>query len=138
MPTSNARSSATGTRRRQSTESITTGAISGSQRRWAPLVTVRTAQYDIWARQFLAVNEHCTVVHLGCGLDSRVFRLDPGPGVEWYDVDYPAVIALREKVYPTRDRITTSSPHRRRNRPGSTRFPRTVRCCFWPRASACT
>jgi O-methyltransferase involved in polyketide biosynthesis len=35
-------------------------------------------------------------------LDSRVFRLDPGPGVEWYDVDYPAVIALREKVYPTR------------------------------------
>ena len=70
--------------------------------RWAPLFTVRTAQYDIWARQFLAVNEHCTVVHLGCGLDSRVFRLDPGPGAEWYDVDYPAVIALREKVYPAR------------------------------------
>ena len=42
------------------------------------------------------------MVHLGCGLDSRVFRLDPGPGVEWYDVDYPAVIALREKIYPTR------------------------------------
>ena len=72
--------------------------------RWAPLVTVRTAQYDIWARQFLAVHEHATVVHLGCGLDSRVFRLDPGPGVEWYDVDYPAVIALREKIYPTRPR----------------------------------
>ena len=72
--------------------------------RWAPLVTVRTAQYDIWARQFLAVHEHATVVHLGCGLDSRVFRLNPGPGVEWYDVDYPAVIALREKIYPTRPR----------------------------------
>ena len=70
--------------------------------RWAPLVTVRTAQYDIWARQFLAVHERATVVHLGCGLDSRVFRLDPGPDVEWYDVDYPAVIALREKIYPTR------------------------------------
>ena len=27
--------------------------------RWAPLVTVRTAQYDIWARQFLAVHERC-------------------------------------------------------------------------------
>ena len=73
--------------------------------RWAPLVTVRTAQYDIWASQFLAVHPHATVVHLGCGLDSRVFRLDPGPGVEWYDVDYPAVIALREKLYPTRDRV---------------------------------
>jgi O-methyltransferase involved in polyketide biosynthesis len=70
--------------------------------RWTPLVTVRTAQYDIWASQFLAVHQHATVIHLGCGLDSRLFRLDPGPGVEWYDVDYPAVIALREKLFPTR------------------------------------
>ncbi|HZQ33009.1 MAG TPA: class I SAM-dependent methyltransferase, partial [Mycobacterium sp.] len=28
------------------------------------------------------------------------FRLRPGPGVEWYDVDYPDVIALREQFYP--------------------------------------
>jgi O-methyltransferase involved in polyketide biosynthesis len=76
----------------------------GISGRWAPLVTVRTAQYDIWARQFLAVHEHATVVHLGCGLDSRVFRVDPGPHVEWYDIDYPGVIALREKIYPTRPR----------------------------------
>jgi O-methyltransferase involved in polyketide biosynthesis len=69
---------------------------------WTPLVTVRAAQYDIWASQFLAVHQHATVIHLGCGLDSRVFRLDPGPGVEWYDIDYPAVIALREKLFPTR------------------------------------
>jgi O-methyltransferase involved in polyketide biosynthesis len=72
--------------------------------RWAPLITVRSAQYDIWARQFLAVHEYATVVHLGCGLDSRVFRVDPGPCVEWYDIDYPGVIALREKIYPTRPR----------------------------------
>jgi O-methyltransferase involved in polyketide biosynthesis len=72
--------------------------------KWAPLFTVRTAQYDIWTRQFLSVHPHATVVHLGCGLDSRVFRLDPGPDVEWYDVDYPAVIALREKIFPTRPR----------------------------------
>jgi O-methyltransferase involved in polyketide biosynthesis len=70
--------------------------------RWTPLVTVRTAQFDIWAAQFLAVNQRATVIHLGCGLDSRAFRLDPGPGVEWYDVDYPAVIALRQKLFPTR------------------------------------
>lgn len=70
--------------------------------RWTPLVTVRTAQFDIWASQFLAVNSHATVIHLGCGLDSRAFRLDPGPGVEWYDVDYPAVIALRQKLFPNR------------------------------------
>jgi len=76
----------------------------GISGRWAPLVTVRTAQYDIWASQFLAVHQHSTVVHLGCGLDSRVFRLDPGPDVEWYDVDYPAVIALRRRIYPERPR----------------------------------
>jgi len=70
--------------------------------RWTPLVTVRTAQFDIWTAQFLAAHPQATVIHLGCGLDSRVFRLDPGPEVEWYDVDYPAVIALRKKVFPTR------------------------------------
>jgi O-methyltransferase involved in polyketide biosynthesis len=76
----------------------------GIGRKWAPLVTVRAAQYDLWATQFLAAHSDSTVVHLGCGLDSRVYRLDPGPDVEWYDVDYPAVIALREQVYPTRPR----------------------------------
>ena len=70
--------------------------------RWTPVVTVRTAQFDVWAGQFLAANPAATVIHLGCGLDSRVFRLNPGPGVEWYDVDYPAVISLREKVFPSR------------------------------------
>ena len=43
---------------------------------------------------------------------SRVFRLDPGPGVQWYDVDYPDVITLREKIFPTRPRyhlIATSA-----------------------------
>jgi O-methyltransferase involved in polyketide biosynthesis len=77
-------------------------AATGMTPKWAPLITVRTAQYDIWAHQFLATHPNATVVHLGCGLDSRVFRLDPGPDVAWYDVDYPAVIALREQVFPTR------------------------------------
>lgn len=75
----------------------------GITARWAPLVTVRTAQYDIWARQFLAVHDHATVIHLGCGLDSRVFRINPDPHVEWYDVDFPSVIALRRQIYPTRE-----------------------------------
>ena len=40
------------------------------------------------------------MLHVGCGLDARVYRLDPGAGVRWYDVDYPEVIGLRERVYP--------------------------------------
>jgi O-methyltransferase involved in polyketide biosynthesis len=70
--------------------------------RWTPLVTVRAAQFDIWASQFLAVHPRATVIHLGCGLDSRVFRLNPGPDVVWYDVDQPAVIDLRKQLFPTR------------------------------------
>lgn len=66
----------------------------------APSVAIRGAHFDKWVRQFLAVHEKATVLHLGCGLDSRVFRVRPGRGVEWYDVDYPEVIWLRERIYP--------------------------------------
>jgi methyltransferase (TIGR00027 family) len=65
-------------------------------------VAMRSAHFDHWARQFLAVHPEAVVVHLGCGLDARVYRLDPGPGVRWYDVDHPEVIALRQRVYPGR------------------------------------
>jgi methyltransferase (TIGR00027 family) len=71
--------------------------------RTAPAVTVRSAHFDNWARQFLAVHPEAVVLHLGSGLDSRFFRLQPGPGIEWYDVDYPEVAALREKLYPAAD-----------------------------------
>ncbi|BBW99768.1 putative O-methyltransferase [Mycolicibacterium moriokaense] len=69
----------------------------------SPSVTTRSAHFDHWARQFLAVNPEATVLHLGCGLDARAFRLDPGPGVEWYDVDYPDVADLRRQLFPSRD-----------------------------------
>lgn len=71
--------------------------------RRAPSVAVRTAHFDNWTRQFLAVNPEASVVHVGCGLDARVYRLDPDPGVQWYDIDYPGVIRLRGQVYPGRD-----------------------------------
>ena len=71
--------------------------------RTSPAVTTRSAHFDEWARQFLAVNPEAVVLHLGCGLDSRYFRLDPGPGVEWFDVDYPDVATLRRQLYPERE-----------------------------------
>ncbi|OBK24730.1 methyltransferase [Mycobacterium asiaticum] len=70
--------------------------------RRAPSVAIRTAHFDTWVRQFLAVYDAAVVLHVGCGLDARVFRIDPGPGVRWYDVDYPEVIELRNRVYPQR------------------------------------
>lgn len=80
-----------------------TSPITKQRRRQVSSITVRGAQFDIWARQFMSTHDRAVVLHLGCGLDSRVFRLDPGPGVEWYDVDLPDVIALRERFYPPRE-----------------------------------
>jgi methyltransferase (TIGR00027 family) len=71
--------------------------------RTSPSVTTRSAHFDHWARQFLAVHPQATVLHLGCGLDSRYYRLDPGPGVEWYDVDYPDVAELRRQLFTPRE-----------------------------------
>ena len=69
----------------------------------SPAVTTRSAHFDTWARQFLAVHPEATVLHLGCGLDSRYYRLDPPPSVEWYDVDYPDVAELRRQLFPARE-----------------------------------
>jgi O-methyltransferase involved in polyketide biosynthesis len=61
---------------------------------------VRAKHFDQWTREFLAAHPASTVLNLGCGLDSRVFRIDPPPGVRWYDVDLPDVIDLRKQLYP--------------------------------------
>jgi O-methyltransferase involved in polyketide biosynthesis len=68
--------------------------------RRSPAVTTRSAHFDTWVRQFLAVHPKAVVLHLGCGLDSRYFRLAPGPDVQWYDVDYPEVAELRGRLCP--------------------------------------
>ena len=65
-----------------------------------PAVTTRSAHFDHWTRQFLATHRNAVVLHLGCGLDSRFFRVEPGSGVDWYDIDYPEVAALRTRLYP--------------------------------------
>jgi hypothetical protein len=76
-------------------------AKTGMNPRNSPSATIRTAHFDRWVRQFLAVHDEATVLHLGCGLDARALRVHPGPGVEWYDVDFGDVIALRERFYPS-------------------------------------
>src|SRR4051812_21247833 len=70
--------------------------------RMSPSTPPRSLPFDPGARQFLARHDRAVVVHLGAGLDSRVYRLDPGPGVEWYEIDYPAIIGLREQLYAPR------------------------------------
>jgi O-methyltransferase involved in polyketide biosynthesis len=78
--------------------------------RWAMLpatsqfmVALRAKQIDIWAGDFLQRHPDAVVLHLGCGLDSRAFRLDTPPEVQWFDVDVPNVIDLRRKLYDDHD-----------------------------------
>ncbi len=63
---------------------------------------LRSHLLDTWTRDFLARHSEAVVLHLGCGLDSRVFRIDPGPGVRWFELDFPEVVALRRRLYPRR------------------------------------
>jgi O-methyltransferase involved in polyketide biosynthesis len=65
---------------------------------------VRAKTLDTAVRRFTREHPEPVVVDLGCGLDTRR-RLSPPSGADWYDVDLPAVIRLREHVLP-------DDPHR--------------------------
>jgi O-methyltransferase involved in polyketide biosynthesis len=67
-------------------------------------IAVRLKYVDRMAADALASVPGATVLHLGCGLDTRAFRLDPEARLEWYDVDFPEVVELRRAVVPDRDR----------------------------------
>ena len=67
------------------------------------LVALRAKQLDDWCVDFLARHPDAVVLHLGCGLDGRAFRLAPAPSVLWFDVDRPAVIELRRRLYDDTD-----------------------------------
>ena len=67
---------------------------------------VRTKAFDDWARSFLADHRAAVVLNLGCGLDARVYRIDPPATVDWYDLDYPSVIELRQQFLPPREHCT--------------------------------
>lgn len=63
------------------------------------LVCQRAKKLDAATRTFLAEQPDGVVLHLGCGLDSRFWRVDNGQ-VEWYDLDMPPVIELRRQFFP--------------------------------------
>ncbi|HSG42870.1 MAG TPA: class I SAM-dependent methyltransferase [Anaerolineales bacterium] len=67
------------------------------------LVCQRAKKLDTVTRAFLTEHPNGVVLHLGCGLDSRFWRVDNGK-VEWYDLDMPPVIELRQQFYPLSDR----------------------------------
>ena len=59
---------------------------------------MRAAVFDRWLKQRMEETPDAVVLHLGCGMDSRVYRVGMG-GHLWYDVDFPEVIEARRKYY---------------------------------------
>ena len=60
-------------------------------------VIMRMVKFDSQVRNFLERSPDAVVVHIGCGLDTRFERVDNG-SVEWFDLDMPDVMALRQKL----------------------------------------
>ena len=70
-----------------------------SRSKWlAFFMGIRSRVFDDWTRQQMAEHPDAPVIHLGCGMDSRCLRLDPGDH-SWYDVDFPEVLAERKRYY---------------------------------------
>jgi O-methyltransferase involved in polyketide biosynthesis len=63
-------------------------------------VAIRAKVLDTWTSEFLTEHPSVTVLHLACGLDTRVQRLTPPAAVRWFDVDFPEVMELRSRLLP--------------------------------------
>jgi len=67
------------------------------------LALMRMREFDGRVRSFLEKHPTGCVVEIGCGLDTRFWRVDNGVG-EWYELDLPEVIAVRAQLLPEEPR----------------------------------
>jgi O-methyltransferase involved in polyketide biosynthesis len=67
------------------------------------LVCQRAKKLDTVTRDFLTENPDAVVLQLGCGLDSRFWRVDDGR-VTWFDLDMPPVVELRRQFFTESER----------------------------------
>lgn len=70
-----------------------------SSSKWlAYYIGMRAAVFDCWLRQKMEEIPDAVVLHIGCGMDSRVQRIGT-QGHLWFDLDFPAVMAERKRYY---------------------------------------
>lgn len=63
---------------------------------------VRSAVFDEWVKEKLHDLPDAIVLYIGCGMDSRVLRVDDKTR-KWYDLDFAEVIEERKKYYALSD-----------------------------------
>ncbi len=74
-----------------------------SKSKWlAYYMGVRSAVFDEWLKRQMADAPDAVVIHIGCGLDSRIIRVGVG-NHKWYDVDFSEVIEERKRYYAETD-----------------------------------
>ena len=59
---------------------------------------MRAAVFDDWLRLRMREEKDALILHLGCGMDSRIHRVGAGEH-SWYDVDFPQVMEERKRYY---------------------------------------
>ena len=74
-----------------------------SKSKWlAYYMGTRSAVFDEWLKQQMTEAPDAVVIHIGCGMDSRVTRVGTG-NHKWYDVDFSEVISERKLYYNETD-----------------------------------
>jgi O-methyltransferase involved in polyketide biosynthesis len=68
-------------------------------------IALRAKKLDDVVRRFVARHPDAIVIDLGAGLDTRFRRVGPPATVDWYDVDFPEVAALRRTLFPERPNV---------------------------------
>jgi O-methyltransferase involved in polyketide biosynthesis len=61
---------------------------------------LRAKMLDDRVRAFTAEHPAAVVVDLGAGLDSAFYRVDPPASVDWYSLDLPGIIGIRDQILP--------------------------------------
>ena len=74
-----------------------------SKSKWlAYYMGIRSAVFDEWVKQQASSAPNSIVIHIGCGMDSRVIRVGL-KNHKWYDVDFSEVIEERKRYYTETD-----------------------------------
>lgn len=74
-----------------------------SKSKWlAYYMGIRSAVFDEWLKRQMADAPDAVVIHIGCGMDSRVIRVG-SENRKWYDVDFAEVIKERKRYYAETD-----------------------------------
>jgi methyltransferase (TIGR00027 family) len=66
-------------------------------------IALRSKKYDAYAREFMQEYPDGIIVNIGCGLDTRFFRID-NDKVHFYDLDLPEVIGFKRRLLTGTDR----------------------------------